>query len=312
MSKPTFVMLVGLPGSGKSTYTENKLPEFRVHSSDAIREELLGDVNCQTSNEKVFSTLHKRIKEDLKNGFNVVCDATNISWKRRKAFVQELSNIDCHKECHLIATPYEVCLLYNNLRERNVPEDVIERMYKHFDIPYYNEGWDNIEIVYNDERFLNGYCGADQFIYDTLDFAQDNSHHKMSLGHHCITCSQIVMDTINENPTTKMPAEVVMAAMLHDCGKPFVKAFVDAKGNPCEEAHYYNHENVGAYNSLFYDMKVEGLDRLYIAMLIRWHMLFYHLPNWKEVTQNKYKEEFSKYGLWEDLEILHIGDKTAH
>lgn len=41
-----FIMLVGLPGSGKSTYAE-KLKEkgYIIHSSDAIREELTGDIN---------------------------------------------------------------------------------------------------------------------------------------------------------------------------------------------------------------------------------------------------------------------------
>ena len=72
INKPTFIMCVGIPGTGKSTWLENNKEElnFIIHSSDAIREEL-GDVNDQSKNELVFNTLHKRIKEDLLNGKNV-------------------------------------------------------------------------------------------------------------------------------------------------------------------------------------------------------------------------------------------------
>jgi predicted kinase len=101
MTTPIFVMVVGLPGSGKSTYIEKFYSDYCVHSSDAIREELSGDVNNQDINKQVFDTLHKRVKADLAAGKNVVYDATNISWKRRKAFVQELNSISCYKECIL-------------------------------------------------------------------------------------------------------------------------------------------------------------------------------------------------------------------
>ena len=59
-----FFMMVGLPGSGKSTFARNVLsasPGAVVHSSDEIRRELLGDKNDQTQQALVFSTLHERV-----------------------------------------------------------------------------------------------------------------------------------------------------------------------------------------------------------------------------------------------------------
>ena len=47
--KPILLMLVGLPGSGKSTYCKT-YKNFKVHSSDALREELFGDESCQDKN----------------------------------------------------------------------------------------------------------------------------------------------------------------------------------------------------------------------------------------------------------------------
>ena len=98
-----FIMLVGLPGSGKSTYAE-KMREngFHIHSSDSIREELTGDATSQDKNTDVFNELHKRIKDDLKNGISCVYDATNISMKRRKSFLEELEKYDCKKYAYCL------------------------------------------------------------------------------------------------------------------------------------------------------------------------------------------------------------------
>lgn len=55
---PMFYMMVGLPGSGKS-FTAESIPNAVVHSSDAIRAEVLGDENDQTQQDLVFQTLTK-------------------------------------------------------------------------------------------------------------------------------------------------------------------------------------------------------------------------------------------------------------
>lgn len=118
-----FIMLVGLPASGKSTYAE-KLKEkgYHVHSSDEIREELTGDVNSQDKNTDVFSELHKRVKNDLKNGISCVYDATNMIIKRRKAFLDEIKKYDCMKTCILFVVPVDVCKERNSHRKRKVPD----------------------------------------------------------------------------------------------------------------------------------------------------------------------------------------------
>jgi predicted kinase len=309
-------MLVGLPGSGKSTYIEKYCENCTVHSSDAIREELSGDVNNQDINAQVFETLHKRIKADLIAGKNTVYDATNISWKRRKAFLQELSSIDCWKDCLLMATPFELCVERNNLRERKVPYFVIERMYKNFDIPWYNEGWDTIEIAYANASVLNQYGDWSRFITNHMEFNQESKWHTETLGDHCLKTLQYVQAQEKELNAINH-CETKIAAALHDCGKPFCKTFKDSKGEPSEFAHYYNHENVGAYNSLFYG-KEDGVDSLLVAALIRWHMVLHFFKDWKPKTVEKYENEFTctnwlnEQEFYKALKILHEGDKNAH
>lgn len=267
---PSLLMLVGLPGCGKSTYLNKHFKNLPVYSSDAIREELTGSEENQEVNAKVFKLLHQRVKDSLKNGISCAYDATNISWKRRKAFLQELNNIPCYKVCHIIATPFEVCLEQNKNRDRVVPYFVIERMYKNFDIPWYNEGWDDIQVVYADPGYAKAYGHWSKFLSETLDYDQQSKWHSETLGDHCRRCAEYVIKN-PETLTYLTDKETVVAAGLHDCGKPFCQTFIDSKGEPSEFAHYYNHENVGCYNSLFYD-KDKETSNLLVAALIRYHI----------------------------------------
>ena len=148
----TFIMLVGLPASGKSTLAQEYAEEYHavIESSDAMREELFGDVSVQDKNKELFEALHKRIKEDLAFGLSVVYDACNISYKRRKAFLDEIKNLCSHKICVVMCTPYDECIKRNMHRERVVPRSVIERMYMNFNIPYWYEGWDEIKLKYTE------------------------------------------------------------------------------------------------------------------------------------------------------------------
>lgn len=77
--KPLFIMMIGLPYSGKFEHAKRLQQKHNavIHASDEIREELLGDVQDQNNNAKVFEVLHSRVKADLLAGKNVIYDATD-------------------------------------------------------------------------------------------------------------------------------------------------------------------------------------------------------------------------------------------
>lgn len=303
MSKPIFTMLCGLVASGKSYYAARLAEETNatVFSSDALREEMFGDINDQTHNDKVFKELHKRIKDCLKSGNNAIYDATNISSKRRRTFLEELGKIDCEKRCVIMATPYEQCLKNNASRDRKVPEDVIKRMYLTWNTPYWFEGFDAIDIVYWGESENND--SVWRWLNEHMNYDQENPHHNMTLGQHCWETSGALAD---EDPLNG----VMRAGLLHDCGKPFVKTFTNAKGEVTDVAHYYCHENVGAYDVLFYDCG--AANPLDVSILVNLHMkpYVYEKDN-NTKLRNKYKRIWGE-DLFARVELLHEADKSAH
>lgn len=70
-------MLVGIPGTGKTTWARSALAAGRVISSDAIRDEL-GVEYSPESNEEVFALYWSRIEKLLGDGWSVIADATNL------------------------------------------------------------------------------------------------------------------------------------------------------------------------------------------------------------------------------------------
>lgn len=302
-----FFMMIGLPASGKSEQAKKLAAEYdaQIFSSDSLREEMFGDVNHQVDNDTLFKELHKRIRECLTSGKSAIYDATNISYKRRMEFLKSLNKIPCEKIAVLMATPYEICLERNAQRERKVPEQVIKRMYLNFNIPFWYEGWDDIQIVYSEGA--ENYKGWDrEWIESVKNFNQDNSHHALSLGDHCWKAVKYINSNTPYCHTTS--TELIHAAMLHDEGKVFTKSFYDAKGNPSEEAHYYSHEYCGAYNSLFYEI---ACNHLYVAQLIQWHMRPYLAWRQSEKAMQKDRNLLGET-LFNDICLLHAADVYAH
>ena len=303
MSKPAFTMMVGLVGSGKSTYAKQLAEETNaiICSSDAIREELCGDETSQENNEEVFKILHSRIKENLKNGKNVIYDATNINSKRRRAFLSELRNIPCVKKCVIMATPLEMCCIQNDSRDKVVPYEVIKRMYKNWNTPYWFEGWNEIDIKFPDDFEISNVIGI--WISDHMNYDQDNPHHSCTLGQHCNLVGQALKDDMLLH----------CAGLLHDCGKPFTKSFVNSKGEETDMAHYYQHNCCGSYDSLFFRYPDE-VDKLDVSVLSNLHMMPYFWEKDKEYgekTRQKYQKLWGNE-LYNNVMKLHEADKKAH
>lgn len=316
-----FVMLVGLPASGKSSLSIFlKAVDFNVHSSDTIRKELLGDQKDQTKNDVVFNILHKRIKEDLKNGVDTLYDATNISQKRRIAFLKEIQKYDVVKECHFMATPYEVCVERDAIRENSVGKTVIDRMYKSFWVPQYYEGWDKI-VIHWDASIANNFKNVNEFLDSIAEFDQKTPYHNLMLDKHMKEAYNWGVEKLVERDLKPKDYEnLLLAIRLHDIGKPFTQEYNVKK----ERCTYYQHHLTGAYDSLFYtktlhlfkpiirgySQKPKSNDEiLEIADLIQNHMKPY------DIKQESTKKRFiSLVGQkkYSEIMFMHGADQATH
>ena len=98
---------------------------------------------------------------------------------------------------------------------------VIDRMLKRFQAPYYDEGIDEIKIVkpdkFSDMKYYHD-------IINAMHIPHDNHHHTLSIQQHC-------KEAFEEIECVTTDRALLDAAWYHDIGKPYVKAFVDSKGN---------------------------------------------------------------------------------
>ena len=296
MSK--LIMLIGLPAAGKSAWSSKYMECYKnteLISSDSIREEVFGDVNDQSHNAKVFNIVHKRVVAAIKSGKDAILDSTNLSRKRRIHFIKSIP--ECEVRAIVFAIPFEECCKRNVARERVVPQSAMERMYRSFQPPHYAEGFDDIQIV--------GAGDIGLYIYkceqENIETPHDNSHHTFSCGVHCLEAERYIKD--------KYPNEddLQMAARFHDVGKYKCKVFHNAKGEPTEEARYYNHENVSAYDFMVHYFPMPPQKVIHIANLIANHMVFYAGEQAMEKRRKLYGEKF-----WEDLKKIHEADVSAH
>ena len=345
--KPTFYMLVGLSGSGKSFVAENLKGIYGkyidIHSSDKIREELYGDARVQKDHGKVFNLLHRRVRESLANEQHVVYDATNLSRKRRIGFLKQLEKIDCIKSCIIVATPFDDCVKNDLHRERTVGEEVISRQREHFECPYFYEGWDAINIVNMSETIK--FQELDSIVESLRAVEHDNPHHNLSIGEHMIAAEHYCKkkhDYFIKVYSQRLPSPLFKesldiealewnvdkwaiaksVARYHDIGKGLTKRFCNTKGQPTEIAHYYNHHNVSAYEIVsrmrFVELRVEeaparewdfDIDQYWfmVAALVGLHMEPFF-------RKDKVWEKFSKMignDLAEILLCFHEADTKA-
>lgn len=135
----TIYIMCGLPGAGKSTYTNQcNMP---VVSLDGLREEFYGDEAIQGNGRFLFSIATQRIQNYIAQNQNCVFDGTNCTRRRRKAL---MNRFEAEFICVWISTSFEECIRRNNLRSRVVPYDVIKRYSDSFQIPTIEEGFKKI------------------------------------------------------------------------------------------------------------------------------------------------------------------------
>lgn len=137
----TLIVLSALPGSGKSTWSEqyrltNK--HVKIVSSDAIRKELTGQYQDLTHEAEVWDIYFKRINEifDKYDDVTVIADSTNITDKFR---LIPLEKCPKHERSVLVVLKKKLDIILEQNHARSeakfVPEQAIKAMWEKWQDP---------------------------------------------------------------------------------------------------------------------------------------------------------------------------------
>jgi len=128
--KPAFIMVSGLPGTGKSYFCRRlaeRLP-IAILESDSLRK-LLFPSPSYTAQEsfRLFQACYRFIEELLKRGITLALDATNLEEHHRERFYHIAEQVEANLIIVRIDAPPEV--VYQRLEQRAKgmnPEDSSE------------------------------------------------------------------------------------------------------------------------------------------------------------------------------------------
>ncbi|MDW7652390.1 MAG: ATP-binding protein [Bacillota bacterium] len=144
-------MLIGIPGSGKSTWgldaIKNTEGPVRYISSDEIRERQFGDVADMDHNNKVFSIMLYELADALSRKEAVVLDATFVKRSERAPYLKLAKKHGANVTAYFVKTELDEALKRNAQRKRKVPPEAIRQRHAELEEPTEAEGFNRIIFI---------------------------------------------------------------------------------------------------------------------------------------------------------------------
>jgi polynucleotide kinase-phosphatase len=109
----SLVVLIGISGSGKSSFARKHFKKTEIISSDECRGLVSNDENDQAATKDAFELLHYIAGKRLKNGLLTVIDATSVQREARESLVELARTYHCLPVAIVLDVPEKIC------RERN-------------------------------------------------------------------------------------------------------------------------------------------------------------------------------------------------
>ncbi|MGI2329479.1 AAA family ATPase [Planococcus sp. YIM B11945] len=256
---PRIKMLIGLPGSGKTTYAKQLMktePDWIHLSSDNIAYAEFG-IGTSIDHQYVFEELYKQTSTALETGKNVIYDATNLASKKRRSFLNRIQKFEAEAEAVVFFTPYD--LLKNRNQERSarerVPDCIIERYIRAFHFPRKDEKFNCITVISakNDFPPINKTINAIYTQHVSFEeicclyesFEETKPLLQMKELQPTVQKAYRAFIAVRNGATDLYDKELLSwAALLSVIGKPYVR-----KNRPSEQDNYYGYEHVSMYLS---------------------------------------------------------------
>jgi len=145
----TVYIMVGIPGSGKSTWIDAHAKEdWHLISPDKILQDRYDYIWTPERAAESWAESFQYFGRQLLRGGTIVWDATFITPIIRASVLHIAKGAGFHVEAIFCDAPLEVCLERNILRDREpVPESTIHRMSSSLVEPTLEEGFDAIRRI---------------------------------------------------------------------------------------------------------------------------------------------------------------------
>lgn len=154
---PRFYVMVGIPGSGKSTYAKTCLKRALRVSLDDLRL-MLTNRAFVARLEPLIVAAGDRLT-DVAAGYaathrmDVVFDATNVTRNRRAPLIERAVHYGLTPMAVYVQVPLSVALIRNNTRPDPVPREVVESFYRRLQPPTMDEGFAQVYVVDAEKPF---------------------------------------------------------------------------------------------------------------------------------------------------------------
>lgn len=129
----TLYVMCGIPGSGKSTFSRQIADRY-----NAVR------LSLDEMNYVRQFKLIPHVIDVLNEGNSVVADSLYTQKQWRTELLEAVKGIECRRVLICMDTPLDVCVQRNQSRGHPLPDYMVEHLFKKYEKPTLDEGWDEI------------------------------------------------------------------------------------------------------------------------------------------------------------------------
>ena len=152
----SFVSLVGVSGSGKSSFAQKHFEKYEIVSSDICRGIVSNDENNQSATNDAFEVFNFILSKRLQNGLLTVADATNIQQEARKKLLNIAHSFHVLPVAIVFDLPQELCEKRNEERtDRKISSGVLRHQMQNLKHSLKNlkkEGFKKLYILRSEEE----------------------------------------------------------------------------------------------------------------------------------------------------------------